>query len=642
MLSFISSQFIFFLTISLVLFLPGYAIIKAIYGKKTPYNPLEIFLISFGVSLVTIDVMLILLGKADVPLTRTSILTSLFTFLAICLGIFWFQKSKTKQAVPKEPTRLSFSKKETALFVLLMFLSIFFRTAYLKNTISPTATDLGHHMYWIKVISQTQALPEYTKTDIVKENEVYKIGTPQKIEDFIIGEHLFLAAIQIITGFEVVSSFPVILLYLTDLMGLLAIFILTYALFSRFAFANLAALFSLFLLGPLFAFSSSQANFVSGGVVGNLLGNVLIPLALYFFYRALEEKQVSFLVFGIFITFGLFYTHHLSAFVFIFALLATFGLLFFSPKKALADLQEIFRLLLSPAVLLIVFSAIVFFFFVLMPSYIQNNAVQTVLGAPSRSTKEGLSITQLSFLTGEVRMILAILGLGVLLFFKNKFHRQFALLAGWTGMTFLMSWKPTLVNINIPSSRIANYLVFPAVIAGAFFLAWFFQILKTSDKKLFLKEYWLVASFLIILLFGITGGYYDNTKSLKENVSANSAVITYDSAKYLTTRIDKTDLILKDHNYISNDSWMKIFFMRDYNFPLTRSFFFRYEGTNREQCTFSMISDPNSTFGKKCFQETGTNFVILNPTVDGGQFEKNKAFWKIYDSGSISTFYLKQ
>jgi hypothetical protein len=643
MFDFLLSQFAFYLTLILVLFLPGYGILRATYGKNKPYAPIEIFLISFGLSLVTIDIILIFMDKLGIPLTRTSILTALTLFFLACGVIFFFKKTRKIESIENESSRISFSRKEFYVFILLIFLSIFFRTIYLKNTISPTATDLGHHMYWVNVISQTHVLPDYTKIDIIQNADNYSIGAPQKIDDFIIGEHIFLAAITLITGENVISSFPVITLYLVDIMGILAIFALTYTLFSKFSFAKIAALFSIFLLGPIFAFSSSQANFVSGGVIGNLLGNVLIPLSLYFFYRALEEKRLSFFVFGIFTTFGLFYTHHLSAFIFIFAIAATFALLFFSPKKALVDAKELLRQAISPASLIIISLVIIFFFFVLMPSYIRNNAVKTIIGAPSRSTKEGLSLTQLSLLTGEIRTTLAILGLFVLFFFRSKFYRQFALITGWMGVIFLMSWQPTLVNINIPSTRIANYLVFPAVVASSFFLAWFFQKLKSSSQEKFLiKETWVIASFLLIFIFTVTEGYYDNASSLKDTSTANSAIITYNSAKYLASRIDSSDLILKDHNFISNDSWMKIFFMRDYNFPLTRGFFFRYDTATKEQCTLTMISNPNSQLGKKCFQQTGTNFVMINPTVDGVQFEKNAAFWEVYDSGAVSTFYLKK
>lgn len=643
MLNFIFTQIFFYLTISLVLFLPGYAILHATYGKNKPFYSIETFLLSFGISLVTIDIAMILLGKAGIPLTATSILSSLALLFLACFSIFTFRKSKLSKA-KSNALKISFSRKEFYLFIFLMFLTIFFRTAYLNKTIAPTATDLGHHMYWVNVISQTHSLPDYAKTDIIQKDGNYQISDPQKIDDFIIGEHLFIAAIVLITKINVISSFPVILLYLTDIIGILAIFVLTQTLFSKFSFANNTALFSLFLLGPLFAMSSSQANFVSGGVIGNLLGNIFIPLSIYLFYRAIAEKRASFFMLGMLTAFGLLYTHHLSAFIFIFAISATFLLLFSNPRKGVDDLKELLRQMINPFSLIIISSAALFFFFVMMPSYIQNNAVQTVIGAPTRSTKEGLAISQLSSLTGQVRMSLAFVGLLGLFIFRNKFRRQFAVLAGWAGVIFLMSWKPTLVNINIPSSRIANYLVFPAVIAGSFLLAWFFERLKVSEsKKFYLKENWLLTSLLVLLVFASVEGYRDNADSLKEKISADSAVVTYDSAKYLASHSDKSDIILKDHNFISNDSWMKLFFMRDYNYPLTRSFFFRYEvSTTRETCTLEMISNPNSDFGKKCFQQTGTRFVLVNPTLDGAQFEKNNSFWKVYNSGAISTYYLKK
>ena len=165
---------------------------------------------------------------------------------------------------------------------------------------------MGHHNYWAKEMSETHKLPVYE-------------GMP----DFIIGEHIALSEINMLSGKSFFSAFPVIFLLLINLLSILTVFVLTLRVFKN---KNIAILLILFL-GVLFAVSSPQAKFVSGGVMGNILGNLLMPMAFYFYLRAselLNYDTVSlfdsrkFLSLGIFSTFGLFYTHHLTAFIFLF------------------------------------------------------------------------------------------------------------------------------------------------------------------------------------------------------------------------------------------------------------------------------------------------------------------------------------
>ena len=112
--------------------------------------------------------------------------------------------------------------------ILLFGLSLFVRTAYLQNNLVPSATDLGHHMYWTKVIVEKGIIPNYEKSDvIVSPAGDYSISAPQNISDFVIGEHLPFAAIALISGISVVSWFPTVSLLLINMLTLLAIFILT-------------------------------------------------------------------------------------------------------------------------------------------------------------------------------------------------------------------------------------------------------------------------------------------------------------------------------------------------------------------------------------------------------------------------------
>jgi hypothetical protein len=80
--------------------------------------------------------------------------------------------------------------------------------------------------------------------------------------------------------------------------------------------------------------------------------------------------------------------------------------------------------------------------------------------------------------------------------------------------------------------------------------------------------------------------------------------------------------------------------MRDYNYPLSRGYFKRYEDITkpREMCTLWMISEPSSERAQLCFKNTQTQFIIVDSSVDGPQFQADTEFWKIYESTSLSIF----
>lgn len=84
---------------------------------------------------------------------------------------------------------------------------------------------------------------------------------------------------------------------------------------------------------------------------------------------------------------------------------------------------------------------------------------------------------------------------------------------------------------------------------------------------------------------------------------------------------------------------MKLFFLRDYGYPLSRGFFKRYQDNpNREQCTLLMISVPNTERAQKCYTETDTQYVVVNPKFDVTPFEKSSHFSRIYTSPDIHIY----
>ena len=638
MTDFVISQALLYAAIFLTLFVPGYFLMLATSLNKK-MSPLETFAVSFGSSIIISDFLIILLGKSPFRITSVSIFGTIILFSSICLLIYSLQSRKKTAAVPVEEIKPSskFPLKSAAMILIIMFLAIFIKTIYLKDTIFPTTTDLGHHMYWAKQITLTHSLPEYKEANIGQD---LTIEEPKPIADFIIGEHLIFAAIALLSGAGFVSAFPILVLFLIQTMSLLAIFILTREIFKKaeHSYADAIAIMTLFLIGPLYALASPQAKFVSGGVIGNTIGNLLIPLAIYFFIRAFSEKKSLFLSWALIMVLGLAYTHHLSTFIFIFVSLFAFAT--FAIFNFRAIIQEIFSLLklfISPHVISILIIGLIFIIFIYTPTYLNPQAIDTAVGAPSKATRTGLTWDQLKATIGEARFVFALAGL-VLLFFSRKMgkYRQ-AFLVGWVIALAIMSLKPNWLFVDIPSNRIASYAVFPAAIAAACMLVHSFIFLKdriANTNKNNLSPLFVLATFFAFMLFVSAGGFYDNSQSLNEENSSSKALQTYAASEYLVKNSGSSDVILKDHNYLSGDAWIKLFFMRDYNYPLSRGYFKRYEDSpSREQCTNLMISAPGSPEG------TITDFIMVNPQIDSGQFNKLKNFWQIYSSDEIGIFY---
>ena len=642
MLDFILSQFLFYFAISLVLFVPGYALLYALFGKKWPFSSLEAFFISFGLSIISVDFIMLFMGKIGLPLTRWSLIFSLLVFALICGAIYlkrWKKNAVT--ATLKELVFPVFSRMQLVAVILLLLLTFFIKTVYLKDTILPTATDLGHHMYWAKTISVTGKIPVYAKVNIDLESN--KLTGLQPIADFIIGEHLIFSAVNLISGIDYISYFPSLLLFLIHLMAILAMFSLTRLFFKDYTNANTIAIATLFFLGPLYALASPQAKFVSGGVIGNVIGNFFIPLCIYFFLRALTEKSSLMLALGLFVSLGMAYTHHLSTFIFIFIFIFSglFFLLFnfHELKKYIRDWQE---LLFKPAPLAILAMGVLFVFLIYTPTYLNTKAIDTAVGAPSKATRAGLTFDELSNASGKIRMALGLFGLALLFLAKKYKSYASAFLFGWALSLAAISLWPNLLFVNIPSDRIANYIVFPFSLLSGFTFVYFFDLLKDSEsKKQYLNPTFILTTFLLLFTFLAMNGLRENASTLNIDANVRTTLETYHASTFLAQKTTARDIILKDHNYLPADSWMKLYFMRGYSYPLSRGYFKRYDDETklREQCTNLMISTPSDPVAKDCFSKTQTDFLMLNPQFDLMQFTKLKNFWKIYSADNLVIFY---
>ena len=657
----IQNQFLLYFSIALILFLPGWFLLLAIFGKNEDQISLfERFVFSFGLGLIVTDFIAFAFSKAHIPITATTSILDSVIFCAVCYGIYKYttrgnSTPKKRDELPMQ-SLFSFSENQSILIFLLLFFTIFIKVAFLSGTVTPTATDMGHHTYWIKTLVETGQLPTYD-------------GMP----DFIIGEHITLGEMAMINGLSFFSAFPVVFLLLINLLSILTVFLLTLRIFKN---KNIAIL-SLLFLGVLFAVSSPQAKFVSGGVMGNIMGNFLLPLAFYFYYRAIEflEKEYSlplhsegnvlsdlevekvknariFLSLAIFTTFGLFYTHHLTAFVFLFVLVLLIPLfLVVNFGKIKEILFKISRIILSPPVLATIFIGLVFFFFIFTPNYVKNSAVGTAVGAPSKSSREGLTLVNLKDSVGEARAALGLIGLLLLVFFYRKKNFGFAIITAWTIMLFIMSCAPQFLFVNLPSSRIGNYMSYPLAILSAYGLFAIFnpafskfgKIESAENPHRLIPLKFMKSTFLLIAIFVFATGLKDSADAFKKSPDFTPTLETFDASAYLKKNTVESDIILKDHNYLSGDTWMKLFFMRGYTYPLSRSYFKRYDDTTkpREMCTLQMISSPDSTDAKDCFTSTGTKYLMVNPRYDTSQFTKLKNFDEIYNSGGVAVYVRK-
>lgn len=630
-----SNQILFYISLIFVLFLPGTSLLLAIFGKSKTLNVLERFIASFALSIVSMDFIFFAFSKADIPITRLSSFIGIALFTLACLAIYKFRKNFPPSGENAEKL-FSFSKNQFILILLLVFMTIFLKTAYLTETVFPTSTDMGHHMYWTQWLIENNALPTYD-------------GMP----DFIIGEHIIFGIIGLLSGESVFSAFPIVVLLLVNLFGILTVFILTLRIFQN---KNIAILTLLFL-GVLYAVSSPQAKFVSGGVIGNILGNLLMPMAFYLYCRALsvlDEKVLEkksavlresriFLALAFFMTFGLFYTHHLTGFIFLFIwalLVATFFALHFKNLKTI--LSNLVSIILSPQVLGTFFVGLVFFFFVFTPTYIAGSAVGTAVGTPSKETRAGLTMDNLKSSIGEARLALGLLGIILLAFLLKKKSFGHLLIFSWASMIFIMSFAPQILFINLPSNRIGNYLSYPFAILSAFVLYFIFRQ-KEGDGRSIRSNNFLKIAFVIILAFVLIDGMRDSASSFKGSSELSPLAQTLNASSYLKKNTTVEDMVIKDHNYITADAWIKIFLMRDYKYPLSRGFFKRYEDVTkpREMCTLHMISTPASQEAEACFSETRTNFIAVNPIYDSAQFKKLENFDQIYSNPGVNIYYKK-
>ncbi len=621
------------LTVPFLLVLPGFFLQLAIFGGKSASGGekvsfFERAVLSVPLSLISVDLIILLLNRIGIVIKGPTVAGTIFIFYALCFAIFQLRFKGKKEAAEKQKngagSLFDFSARQAIFILLALALAVFIRTAYLTDTILPSSTDLGHHMYWVQTIINTGHLPDY--------------GMP----DFIIGEHMIFAAVNLVSGVGVMSAMPMLVLLFFNIVGIFTIAILV----GR-AFENKSAIaISFFAAGVLYAVNPPQGKYVSGGVIGNVISDMLIPVALYFLYRALAERDQTFAGLFVFSFAGLLYTHHLSSFVLIFSIAAIAILyLILNFKNALGVVRDWLKIFFKPFPLIILLFFIFYFLFVFTPSYFNPAAVDQATGTPVKITRVGLSLSQIDGSVGSALLVLGALGFLLTLLELGKelsarggsaLGGKYSFALGWLAILFMMTWKPALLHINIPSDRIGNYLFLPLTFLASYALVRYFEFFRATATGFFAK-----ALLFALMFFVITDGLADSADAFKTRPQFEEAIQTFHSAQYLAGTLDTNkDTILKDHVNIYGDSWYKLFFMKDYKYPLSRGNFSRYIDPTRprETCTRDMITEPESDAGKACFSETGVNYVVLAAQVEGNIYEKYPEFSKVYGSDYISVF----
>ncbi len=327
-------------------------------------------------------------------------------------------------------------------------------------------------------------------------------------------------------------------------------------------------------------------------------------------------------------------------------------------KLVLKHLQPFFTL----APLLIIVIGIFFIWQVRTPSYLNPSAIDVAVGTPTKITRVGFSLSEIFERVGSWRILFAgifgaiglVTGWKVIkdIFLKKirfqsitPFALILSILFSWAGIIFLMSWKPGLLKVDIPSRRIITYLTYPLTIMASFGIAYFFVVIKSKLSKglvTFLFLFFMGIGFISGFGQDITANQRTTAGKFEISSETNSKEVmqTYLASMYLAENTDANEMILKDHKFLEGDTWMKIFFMRGYKYPLSRTYDRRYEDVikKRETCTRDMVAKPNSEIGQKCFAETKTRFIVLKKGFDDAVFKKSPNFQQVYSSGTVTVF----
>lgn len=622
MATFILGQLLLVSAILLVFVAPGFAIVSFLERKRGSLSPFERVVSWPALGTVTVTFLMIVMGTIGIPLSAVTvgsgiaIISAFFLILAQRTGVDHTKADVPVRTVPK-----------AALVVFAALLVI--KTLYLVPTLIPNSTDLGHHLFWVEKIAATETLPTYEARDIVTDGSgTSTIAEAHPISDFIIGEHLALAAIRMLSGRDFTTPAAVIALFFIHILSLLAAYALARRLFDHVPFADTVATWTLLLLGAFYAFGPPQLKYIEGGVIGNTFGNLLIPVIFLLLIVAIRERRPEWFATSVVLAFGLAYTHHLSALIFALSAAVTGALFLALERKKLRE--SVVPLLADRRTIAVFAACLLFLSFVHLPSYLRNSAVETVVGTAEKSEHLGLPFSKLIQISGDPRMAFGLLGLVLIAAFRTVRRADtLAVLVGWTTPLFLLSLWPDLVRMDLPSARVANYLETPLAIAAAFAIV----LLSERFRERVRAPKWIMVGSLFLLVTAVSwNGTADNLAYLAGGSDRNERSFgIFAAGAYLRDRIDPDMVIVHDHMNMPGNSFLKVFLLRDYNFPFYRALLMRYERDDRQEtCTLNLISAPDSEAARRCADDLNARVFVVDAVDDGAQFDHSKRFSKVY------------
>ena len=641
MMEFIAQNVLFVSVLIAVMFVPGVVLMRFV-DKKKIFDPVETLFVAFVLSLTVALFSGIVMDVLHIPITLFSLGAEYVVWMILFV---WFVRKTIDNS--KEFLISRNKKSYSVAFAVIFGIAILLKSVFLFQNPVPISTDLGHHMYWSKTIVETGVLPQYEEREILmaqSDGDKHAISDPEPISDVIVGEHILFATVALLTGTSLISVYPLVVLFMIHSITMLGVYLLARRLFSGLPLCEVISVMALFGFGILFGLDSPQMKYVSGGVVGNIFGFLFIVGTVLTFLVALMKRSAGLLSLGIVFSFTLAYTHHLSTLLFALSLAGILVFLFFTERKFMV--REVLPLLWDFRVLGTLGVGLVMFFLVWTPSYITNNAVQTVVGSPVEKEEHmGMTLEEYAGAVGEDRMYFGFFSIGFLmfLFWWRRYHLMRSkkdasaspffvgsVLVGWSLPLLVLVFFPSVVGIDIPSGRVANYTIIPFVLLWALCVVGIFSLMKRENahKKVFMT------GFVVLFFLGFSlEGWLDNFSLLNAGTSMVKGMELHRLASYLGEWYEEKDeVVLYDHININGGSWMKLYFMRDYNYPMYRAHLFRYDRASdkTETCTLSAISTPESAEAKKCYQDLSVSAIAINEALDGKPFRENEDFSRVY------------
>lgn len=637
----------FFVILVAVLGVPGFVLITVL-DKKHRLDALERTVMAVVLSLTVATGTGIVFDLFDVPIVTATVAGVYAVWLVAMAIIMRRSHIRRKEAV-------SSHKRVPVVFLAVLFLLVLVKSVFFMQYTVPISTDLGHHMYWAQSIVEMEELPVYEEREIIMaglSEEQHQISDPHPISDVIIGEHVVFAVIAILSGVSLISVYPILILFAIHIVTLLGVYVLARRLFSDHVLRERVAIMALIFSGILFGLDSPQMKYIIGGVVGNTFGNIYIVSIVLMLLLGIQLRSRVLMALGVALCVALAYTHHLSTLLLAFSLVGMMVMLAISNWKFFRG--EFLHLALSRYVLAMVAVGAICFFFIWTPSYITNSAVETVVGENEVEKTEhaGISVADYLFALGDVRMIWAFVGLALImggwLWTRRRFEGgasekeemtalRTVVIIGWLWPLFLLVFAPSVVGVDIPTIRTANYTILPMALAGGFAFVWGVSEIARQRS---LTRAGLAALMVIVVVGFVSGGWRDNAELLERN-DEGSARELHRVATYLGENYRDTEkVVMYDHIHIDGGSWMKLYFMEDYNYPFYRALLFRYDrATDKsERCTLDVFTYPTTSQAQKCFQDLNISALAMNEVETGKAFREDVRFTRVYAGENISVY----